>query len=230
MRFKISALIVVALFSIAAFAQDTDSPKMQVFGGYSLLHADTAGVSNADVDASLGTTGSGVSSNFSGWNGEFQYNLRPSLGVVADISGNYGTPISVASDSGLPSAPSLTSYSFLFGPVLQRSSGKLSPFVHALFGVNRLSTNSTAATNLDTAVGALVPANFSDSAFAMALGGGLDYKLSKSFGVRLAQLDYLYTRHDALSYSDSFYGTDSPIGAANHQNNLRLSAGLVFGF
>jgi hypothetical protein len=51
-----------------------------------------------------------------------------------------------------------------------------------------------------------------NTSFATALGGGLDYRLIKFFALRL-EVDYLKTR---------FYDT--------HQNNLRLSPGLVFRF
>ena len=88
MRFTVSALLIMALFvSAAAIAED--SPKVQVFGGYSLLHADTAGVSNASVDTLLGTSGSTANSNFSGWNAELQYNVKPWLGAVADFGGHH---------------------------------------------------------------------------------------------------------------------------------------------
>jgi opacity protein-like surface antigen len=225
MRLTLSASLIFALlFSVTALAQDT--PKVQVFGGYSLLHADTAGLSNSAADSFLGTTGSSVNSNFNGWNAELQYNLKSWLGAVADVSGNYGTALSVASSSGLPSAPGFNSYSFLFGPSVQHSMGRLRPFAHALFGANRLSSDTTAATNLF----GTPPTTPTDTAFAMALGGGVDYKLSKGFGLRLGQIDYLYTKHDSLAYSGSFFGTDQLAGVNDHQNNLRFSAGLVFGF
>jgi opacity protein-like surface antigen len=225
MRFTVSALLIMALFvSAAAIAED--SPKVQVFGGYSLLHADTNGISNTNVDALLGTSGSNANHNFSGWNAELQYNVKPWLGAVADFGGNYGKAISPASGSGLSGIPGFNSYSFLFGPVLQQPRGKLRPFVHALFGANRLSSDSgAAATFFGTA-----PTTANDTAFAMALGGGVDYKLVKGVSLRLGQLDYLYTRHAPLAYSGSFYGTDALSGTSNHQNNLRYSTGLVFAF
>jgi predicted metalloprotease with PDZ domain len=55
----------------------------------------------------------------------------------------------------------------------------------------------------------------------MAYGGGLDVRLSDHFSIRIAQADYLYTKHD-FSLGAS--------GVARHQNNLRVSAGLVVTF
>ena len=54
----------------------------------------------------------------------------------------------------------------------------------------------------------------SDTAFAMAFGGGIDANVSKQFSVRVGQVDYLYTAH----------------GSSMHQNNIRASAGIVFRF
>jgi len=227
MRLAVAVLLFgTLLVSASALAQD--NPKVQVFGGYSLLHADSGGISGSDVDAGFGAPSGTFSTknNFSGWNGELQYNVSPWLGAVADVSGHYGTPVSAIAGTGLPAAPMAQSYFFLFGPVVQHSTGSLRPFVHALFGVNRLSSDAGAATNFY----GFAPVTVTDTAFAMALGGGVDWKVSKAFAVRLGQADYIYTKHDPLSYSNSLYGADFPAITATHQNNLRFSAGLVFSF
>ncbi len=64
-------------------------------------------------------------------------------------------------------------------------------------------------------------AHVSDSTFAMAFGGGLDWKAGDHILVRVAQADYLYTKHD--------FSFGVP-GIATHQNNIRLSAGIVYVF
>jgi hypothetical protein len=51
-----------------------------------------------------------------------------------------------------------------------------------------------------------------DNAFASALGGGVEYGVSKHVGV-ITSADYLMTRHLSAT-----------------QNNLRVSAGLSFRF
>ena len=51
----------------------------------------------------------------------------------------------------------------------------------------------------------------SENAFAMALGGGLDYNATSHIGIRLVQAEYLMTRF-----------------ASETQNNARISAGVVF--
>ena len=61
---------------------------------------------------------------------------------------------------------------------------------------------------------------FSDSnnTFAMAIGGGVDFKVSHRFSIRPLQVDYLMTRFTELG-----------LGAQN-QYNLRVSSGVVFRF
>jgi peptidoglycan-associated lipoprotein len=54
------------------------------------------------------------------------------------------------------------------------------------------------------------------AAFAANLGGGLDLRASRRFAVRLIEADYLLTTFDN--------------GTNNHQNNLRVSAGMVVHF
>jgi opacity protein-like surface antigen len=131
--------------------------------------------------------------NLNGWNGAMQYNTSRSIGFKADVSGHYGTPVA---------GTTVNSYSFLFGPVISsrvEGSPGFTPFLHGLVGANRVSA-STAGLNA------------SDTAFAMALGGGLDVKAARRVSARLVQVDYLFTKH----------------GTATHQNNIRVSAGVVF--
>ena len=54
------------------------------------------------------------------------------------------------------------------------------------------------------------------AAFAANIGGGLDLKASRRFAIRLIAADYLLTAVDNSSN--------------NHQNNLRISAGIVVRF
>jgi hypothetical protein len=54
------------------------------------------------------------------------------------------------------------------------------------------------------------------AAFAADFGGGVDLSLNRRFSLRLIQADYLLTTFDN--------------GSNNHQNNLRISAGVVIHF
>jgi opacity protein-like surface antigen len=128
--------------------------------------------------------------NFQGWDAAAQYNFNKYFGAKADFSGAYKTVLGT----------SLRQHHFLFGPVISARSEKATIFAHALFGDARATVDTG---TLST----------SDNAFAMALGGGLDYNLNKNFAVRVGQFDYLPTR----------FGSDT-------QNNFRYATGIVFKF
>ncbi len=214
------------------FAQQ-DAPRAEVFGGYSYLHIDTQGVTGSTlVNACNQILGAGtcppgsiqVHQNFNGWNAAAQVNITRLFGIKADFSGHYGTPVTVSSQiqmllqqagiTGLP--PSARSYSYLFGPVVSQNMGRYKPFAHALFGANTVSTNLSGVS-----IGGLgIPGlTLSDTAFAMAFGGGVDVKLKDRISLRAGQFDYLFTKHD--------FSFGAP-GVAAHQNNYRASVGIVF--
>ncbi len=135
--------------------------------------------------------GGGISGeNFNGWNAAVTGNVNRWLGVTGDFSGAY------KDISGV----SVKQHTFLVGPTIaSHSSDKFTPFVHALFGGAHASGSGFGGSS-------------SDTAFAMALGGGVDMGV-RNFAIRLGQFDYLLTR---------FGGTS--------QNNFRYSAGIVFQF
>lgn len=226
-------LLVVCCIAVPAFCQK-DSSRVEVFGGYSYLHLDTQGITGATLDTACnnilggGTCPAGsfqVHQNFSGWNASAQANLARFWGIKADLSGHYGTPVTTSPQiealltqsgiTGLP--PKARSHSYLFGPVIFQKMGRYRPFAHALFGANTVSTNLSGA----SASLGIPGLTLSDTAFAMAFGGGIDVKLTEHASLRVGQLDYLFTKHD-------FSGGVQ--GIATHQSNLRASVGIVFQF
>lgn len=230
-RVAVATTALIVLICSFASAQDT-TPKVQVFGGYSLFHADTGGLSGPVADSVLGAPSGtfGVSSNFNGWNAEAQYNVRRWFGIVADFSGHYGAPLTASSTSGVSGLPGANAYSILFGPALSyKTKARLTPFAHALFGFDRARLNESTLSGLpDTSPG--FSNAVSDTSFAMALGGGLDYKLTSRFAIRLGQVDYFYTNHDLNALYGGAFGPGLVSGLATHQNNLRFSTGIVFKF
>ena len=64
--------------------------------------------------------------------------------------------------------------------------------------------------------GSLSATTNAGAAFAGNFGGGLDLRASRRFSIRLVEADYLLTTFDN--------------GSNNHQNNLRISAGVVIHF
>jgi len=109
-----------------------------------------------------------------GWNGSLEGKIFPFVGIVADLSGYYG------SQTIAPVNASVHEYNFLFGPRVSFSVGKFRPFAHALFGASHASANASGFST-------------SDTSFGDALGGGLDYRLMRIVGARI-QIDDLQTR------------------------------------
>jgi len=175
-------VIVLTVFTFATLAT-AQIPKGNVFFGYSYLRADLA---------------SGTSSNLNGWNGSLEGKFLPWIGIVADLSGHYGSaqfPISCPpGTSPCTFTADAKIYSFVFGPRVSVSVGKITPFAHALFGASHITGNG------------------SDTSFATAYGGGLDYHLIPLVNWRF-QADLLHTRF----FSDT-------------QDNVRLSTGIVLHF
>jgi opacity protein-like surface antigen len=221
---------VVLFMTQLIFAQNY--PKAEVFGGYSYLHIDSQAITGSTLDAvcnnslGAGTCPPGsfaVHPNFNGWNASVQANVNRWFGIKADFSGHYGTPVTVNSQlltsAGITGTlPKAKSYSYLFGPVISGRSERFTVYGHSLFGLNDVSATLNSA-NIS---GFSVPGfTASDTAFGMALGGGIDATLHQNLALRLIQADYLFTAHN---FSEGIQGV------AVHQNNVRISAGIVYRF
>lgn len=227
-RFAGAAVILSMLIGSFGFAQDT-TPKVQVFGGYSLLHADTTGLPVSIMEFVLGQPANtlALKTNFNGWSAEAQYNADRWLGLVADFGGEPGGPVTALGGkiSGLPSG---NAYSFLAGPVISyRTKSKMTPFVHALFGLDRASLKAGTLSGASSTV-SYNAATYTD--FTMALGGGLDYKLSQHFALRLGQVDWFHTSVNFNKFYGTAFNSAQFEGLKTNQRNLRLSAGIVLRF
>jgi opacity protein-like surface antigen len=228
-RFAAATIILTGMIGSLGFAQDS-TPKVQVFAGYSLFHADPGGLNDMDLDLALrpATAAFGVPTNFNGWNAEGQYNANRWIGIVADFGGRYGSPFAVHSSSGVSGLPQGNGYSFLAGPVISyRTKSRVTPFVHVLFGWDRSSLSGSTITGLQAPVTA-APTTYYD--FAVALGAGVDYKITRRFAIRVGQVDFYHTSLNLNKFYDSAFGVGLFQSLAIHQDNLRLSAGAVVRF
>lgn len=221
----------LVLFTSIAFAQQ-DFPRAEVFGGYSYLHIDTEGAGSSlnsvcSEVLGLGSCPAGtfkLHNIFNGWNAAVQANASRWLGFKADLSGHYGTPITLGADAsaylasigvtGLP--PKANSFSYLFGPVVTGRWDRYRVFGQVLFGANR------AAVNLHVGMNQVqIPAiAVSNTALAAAFGGGADARIAHHLAFRV-EGDYLYTGHDFTNLLPTI---------AAHQNNVRASVGIVYSF
>lgn len=135
--------------------------------------------------------------NLNGWEGSLEGKFLPWFGIVADFGGGYGDgrlPIACAFSCPNNTA-NLRRYTYLFGPRVSIPIRRFTPFAHALFGAAHVNDGG-----------------FTDTSFATAIGGGLDYKLIKGVAWRV-QGDELHT---------NLFGTG--------ENHFRFSTGLDFRF
>lgn len=228
-RFACATITIILLIGCFALAQDS-TPKIQVFGGYSLLHEDTDGLHGITFDLDLRQFPNtfAVRSNFNGWSAEAQYNVGRWIGVAADFSGFYGSPLIVQSPSTVAGVPNGNSYSVLVGPVISyRARKKITPYAHALFGWDRTSVSASTFTGTAFPLSATAT-TFTD--FAMALGGGIDYKVSRHFALRLGQADWFRTSLNQNTFYNSVFDTTLFPGFATRERNVRLSTGVVVSF
>jgi hypothetical protein len=107
-------------------------------------------------------------------------------------------------------------YTFLAGPRLSfRNHERVTPFVQALFGGIRASAVTISSNCTDVGCTPL-PA---ENKFAMTAGGGLDVRVHRHLAIRVIQAEYLMTKF-----------ADTNTGNSASQNDMRLSAGIVFRF
>jgi hypothetical protein len=194
-----AASIVVAFgFCIPAFAQE----QLKLFVGYSYLRPSITYEQASACPFTCPAPPASVTThpNFNGYEFSATYKILPFVGVTADFSGHYGTV--TGSSSGHVQT-------FLFGPELSFPA-KVSPFVHALFGVAHQSVGAGTSTSNGSPVNVF---SSTDNAFATAIGAGIDLHLAPFLSFRAIQLDYLVTRF----HSDT-------------QNQPRASTGVVLRF
>ncbi len=183
MRKTILLSVVLLFLGTLAVAQVPTSGN--IFFGYSYYNTNLSSIDRA---------------NTNGFEASLEGKVLPFVGIVADFDGHYGSQNFPAPFCGLVCTPSFnasfTEHNVLFGPRVSASVGRFRPFAEAMFGVGHVNASGSG----------------SDTSFATALGGGLDYRLFHLLGWRF-EGDYVQTR---------FFGT--------HQNNTRLSTGIVFHF
>jgi len=138
--------------------------------------------------------------NLNGGSATAAYHFRDWLSGVADFGG-----YSVGRYNGVNVDNHVLTY--LFGPqITYRRYRRISPFGHVLVGGARAGSGVFATTNSHTAL-------------ATAFGVGVDWNVRDHFSIRPLQFDYLLTHLPEVTN-----------GNTQTQNNLRVSAGIVFHF
>ena len=188
---KLACLGIISFFfTCAASAQIPTSGN--VFFGYSFENS-----SSTAFNSNLGRP------NLQGWDASLEGKIFPHFGIVTDLSGHYGSqsftefpPLGGGSVTVQVTGHELEA---IFGPRISIPVGKFTPFGEAMVGVGHITTGGSGG-------------GPSDTSFATALGGGIDYRLIRMVAVRL-EGDYMTTR---------FFGAT--------QNNIRISTGIVIRF
>jgi opacity protein-like surface antigen len=177
MKTIFGAMVLLAIASMPTLAQDS-TPAFEAGGGYTFR--------SFNVPES-------PRFNSNGWNATVDGNFNRWLGLAADFDGTYGT------NTGID----IHQYTFMFGPrIYPMGHHRLTPFVHALFGVSRFDFGSSSG----------IP---SDSDFGFSIGGGVDYTVTPMIAIRVGEVDYERTDN---------------LGGNPDQNNVKVKVGVLFRF
>jgi hypothetical protein len=201
----LSILFILVILGLAAQAQEP--PRVELFAGYSV---DVAGFPIRNGAQTLGN----VRGTLQGWNGSAAINFNRWAGLVADVSGYYGSATGSKDITVLPpncfigctgpvTATLRNVNTYTFGPQISKRQDQLTVFARALFGV--------AHTREDIkSFASLLPPTPAENKYAMILDGGADIGLSPYVAIRL-QPGYLMTHI-----------------LENRQSSFRFSTGVVF--
>jgi len=212
---KILALtILMGLSSFMALAAD-DHPFGDLFLGFDYTRANSA----TDVPAF----------SMNGGAGQFAFNFNKYIGFVAEMGGVHNGNISSNHIDN-------TFTDYLFGPRVSLRFSRITPYFQILFGGGHYSYSEAivaepvlSPTQPIYLPGQIAPVTSnapitlravgSQTAFAMAVGGGLDIKISNHVTYRAIELDYLLSR------------LQNPVDLQDkNQNNLRFLTGFDFTF
>jgi hypothetical protein len=203
---------VIAITLCAAFiAGAADAPQTEVFLGYSFVRLS----SNGDFIPAR---------DMNGGSGQFVYNFTKGFGVAFDAG-------AVTNNDDFSGSNVDTTVAHLVaGPRYKfNRHSKFQPYIQALFG-GAYTTSSRqifavpltgpfvadpVVTVTDSPVSARLVA--SRRSFAMLVGGGLDWKVSKHMQIRPAAFDYFMVQPESLI-----------TGQTRERNNWRYSAGVNF--
>jgi len=187
--------VVFAVIFLTGLSAAQSSDRGELFGGFSYIHSDFSLTK---------PSGSGLY----GWNASATFKVFRRLGVVGDFAGYY-PGYSFGCGSGCNQSAKI--HTFLFGPQASLTEGKVTTFVHFLFG----------DTNLHTIQAGLPGNTFtSTNSRTFGAGGGVDVGLTRRFAVR-GQADWL---------NNGFQTVDDQRTSQEVHNIVRISTGLVFRF
>jgi hypothetical protein len=220
MNFRGTILLgILLLFGSSVCAQDFQ--KVEVSGEYSYLRFNP-------------TLSYLKNRSFNGGGVGLQYNLNHYLGIKGEFMGygstNFTIPPGVYSIPRLSPIPFFVGapittqgnmFTYLFGPVIRAPISKITPFAESLFGgsnSNAYGNQIVAICNGFTCIASAKNVSGTQHPFTMALGGGVDYRISEHLSIRPLEIDWVLTRYT------------NPLTLTNNQHSFRYLGGAVFHF
>jgi opacity protein-like surface antigen len=181
-------LLIAAFCAPAALAQDKDYSFYEFYVGYAHQRA----FNNADHFDRGGLATHGIQRvdfanervNYNGFTAEFNQNVHRNVGIVTSFTGNFDKTSYFDLNSGTTFDASVRRYDLMIGPRFNMRNSRVTPFAHALFGITHMRAKFDRP---------LSPHKKSDTAFGMALGGGIDIHASDDIDIRPIMLDYVPT-------------------------------------
>lgn len=171
---KLLLVMAITLVASATVNAQSDYPKGEIFGTYTLFVADIDALNNESMH---------------GWGFGAQWNLSKWFGVVGEYSAAHGSsgPLTVQQPGRIVVIPKVDvrARTYLFGPRISWRAKPVTVFAHYLIGGGHLKVE-------DEVTGYRVGNN----EVAMAVGGGLDVNIGSKFAIRAAQFDYLPIHSD----------------------------------
>ena len=190
-RFLCAACAVAVLVGICV-GQSSD--RLEVFGGYSHVNSDFSLTSPHGLN---------------GWNASATLKAWRYGGVVGDFAGYYP---SYSFGCGTACSQSAKIHTFLFGPQISFTTGRIKPFVRFLIGDTHVSVSFP---------GTSISSPFtSNNSLTLGAGGGVDVRLIWRLAIR-GQVDWLHTR---------FQTSDNQLSSRVVPNVARISTGVVLRF
>jgi opacity protein-like surface antigen len=216
MKRLLFVLSLIVMISSVAGAQDF--PRVELYGGYAFQRW---GISDSDLDAisseiqqmieDAGYAANITTSRFlkKGFDGAVAINVNSVLGIVVDVRYNFDNVLKFTiPELDATGSIKYSDFAILAGPRFSlRSNERITPFAHALVGLDRWKISGEGAIEGEGFAGESVV----DNGFGIALGGGLDVNVNDTVAIRLIQADFYMTRHQEEVI-----------------NNLTFSAGIVF--
>lgn len=264
---KLALLFLLVLGCSSISSAQNDYHKIEVSGNYSFERVKEfpgdrlQGTTTIGSTSTTTMTGTDRTHNLNGFNAAAVYNFSRYFGAKFEFSGNFGsdsnhelpggayrssngaTILIIPNETGIPAKQ--RDYKYMGGLQFKDNSTekKIKPFAHALFGIAQQTTNFH---NLGQQRTNLIGGNreIKNNSFSMALGGGLDIRVSKRIDIRVVQFDYnpVFTKEKTLvalgasvdSMVTSFAGgsvvtTLQDVKIPKHmQHNFRIGFGIVF--